>query len=240
MRFSLFSHYKNLVHFLFHRFEGSNYEKMRFYLSNILVMDVSKFIDLKEKKVLDIGGSNGEFCAFLEKNFKCKCVNLEPYPPKKIVCKEAVKAFADKIPFKSNTFDFVICRGVMEHIPREKRLKSAQESYRVLKKGGVAYFVIPPWFNPHAGHMMKPFHILPFAWAKFLRKLFFGTKINGNSYEEMTLYPLTFFESKKIFSQAGFKTVRTLDTHLRLHFLTRIPIINEFLVAAVAFILIKE
>ena len=42
-----------------------------------------------------------------------------------------------------------------------------------MKKQGIGYFVIPPWYNPHAGHGLKPFHIFPFAIAKFLRNLFF-------------------------------------------------------------------
>jgi hypothetical protein len=39
--------------------------------------------------------------------------------------------------------------------------------YRVLKKGGIGYLVIPSWWNPHAGHGLKPFHVLPFPVAKF-------------------------------------------------------------------------
>ncbi len=235
---NILSHYKKLLFYLLHRFEPGNYKKMRFYLSNILVEDVAPFIDLHGKRVLDVGGSSGEFSAFLEKKFQCSSVNLDPFPPKKSF-KNTVKAFADKIPFKENSFDFVICRGVIEHIPTGKRVVSVNEMYRVLKRGGVAYFVVPPWFNPHAGHMLKPFHIFPFPIAKWLRKLFFGNEVSANSYAEATLFPITFKEAEILFIKSHFKIEETLDTHLRFHFLTKIPLVRELLVPAVAFILKK-
>jgi len=233
------SHYKKLFFFLRHRFESDNYAKMRGYLSTVLVQDVSRFINLKGKRVLDVGGSSGEFCSFLTTEFGCSAVNLDPNPPKKHF-KNTVKAFADNIPFKDNHFDFVICRGVLEHIPAGKRKKSVDEIYRVLKRGGTAYFVVPPWFNPHAGHMFKPFHILPFRLAKFLRGLIFGEEIVWNSYAEATLHPITFAESKRLFTRAGFKLLTTLDTHLRMHFFTKVPVLREFMVPAVTFVLKKE
>jgi len=231
-------HYKKLFFFARHRFEPGNYKKMRFYLSHILVKDVASFINLEKKHVLDVGGAEGEFSAFLEKEFHCSAINSDPFPPKGSF-KNTVKAFADDLPFKEKSFDFVICRGVLEHIPAEKRGKSVSEIYRVLKTGGVAYFVVPPWFNPHAGHMLKPFHLLPFRAAKFLRNLFFSEKTNFNSYAEATLFPITFRGAKNLFIENNFLIEKTLDTHLRLHFLTKIPVLREFMVPAVAFILKK-
>ena len=76
--------------------------------------------------------------------------------------------------------------------------------------------------------------------AKFLRELIFGNKIDANSYEEAGLYPITFRRMLKMISKSGFKILDTKDTHLRLHFLTKIPIIREVAVPAVSFILTKE
>ena len=113
------------------------------------------------------------------------------------------------------------------------------EMYRVTKTGGICYIMIPPWYNPHAGHSLKPFHIFPFKLAKFLRQLFFRNKINGNSFEEAGLYPITFKRMLKMISTSGFNVVATKDTHFRLHFLTRIPVIREIAVPSAVFILAK-
>ncbi len=52
-----------------------------------------------------------------------------------------VKADICALPFKDNTFDFILCNHVLEHIPDD--IKAMQEIYRVLKKGGVAILQIP-------------------------------------------------------------------------------------------------
>ena len=68
-------------------------------------------------------------------------------------------AEAHNMPFETDSFDLVLFRGVMEHIEPKKQQISLKEIYRVMKKDGLGYLVIPPWFNPHAGHGLKPFHI---------------------------------------------------------------------------------
>ena len=99
--------------------------------------------------------------------------------------------------------------------------------YRVLKKGGFCYGMMLPWYNPHAGHGLKPFHYFPFKVAKFLRGLISSKKITANSYAGKHLYPITFRKMLKMVSDSGFDLVATRDTHLRLHFLTRIPLVRE-------------
>jgi ubiquinone/menaquinone biosynthesis C-methylase UbiE len=45
-----------------------------------------------------------------------------------------------KLPFKNNSFDFVLCQGVMHHTTNPE--KAVKECFRVLKKNGFAYFQI--------------------------------------------------------------------------------------------------
>jgi ubiquinone/menaquinone biosynthesis C-methylase UbiE len=45
-----------------------------------------------------------------------------------------------KLPFKDNTFDFILCQGVIHHTIDPK--KAVKECFRTLKKGGYAYFQI--------------------------------------------------------------------------------------------------
>ena len=50
-----------------------------------------------------------------------------------------------KIPEKDNTFDFIICNHVLEHVPND--LDAIKELYRVLKKGGQAILQVPISFK---------------------------------------------------------------------------------------------
>ena len=45
------------------------------------------------------------------------------------------------IPFEDNSFDYIFCCHVLEHIPDDR--KAMKELYRVLKPGGTAYLAVP-------------------------------------------------------------------------------------------------
>ena len=52
-----------------------------------------------------------------------------------------VKADICNLPFEDNSFDFIICNHVLEHIPNDT--KAMQEVYRVLAPNGTAIFQVP-------------------------------------------------------------------------------------------------
>lgn len=52
-----------------------------------------------------------------------------------------VKADICNLPFKDNTYDFIICNHVLEHIPDDT--KAMQELFRVLAPGGTAILQVP-------------------------------------------------------------------------------------------------
>jgi len=52
-----------------------------------------------------------------------------------------VKADICNLPFEDNTYDYIFCNHVLEHIPDD--LKAMQELYRVLIPGGTGIFQIP-------------------------------------------------------------------------------------------------
>ncbi|MCM4160052.1 class I SAM-dependent methyltransferase [Antarcticibacterium flavum] len=52
-----------------------------------------------------------------------------------------VKADICDLPFKDNSYDFILCNHVLEHIPDDSR--AMQELYRVLSPGGTAILQIP-------------------------------------------------------------------------------------------------
>jgi len=235
----LLNHYIKLIDFNFNRFNGNNYKKMREYLACQLITEIEEFLPLYRKHGLDVGGARGEFSQVINKTKECNMVNVDPCPGEAIWAKTTI-ASAPELPFAKNLFDFVICRGALEHIPSELQQKSVNEMYRVTKTGGICYILIPPWYNPHAGHGLKPFHLLPFKIAKSLRHFFFKKRITANSYAEANLFPITFSRMQNLIAKSGFELLSTKDTHFRLHFLTKIPIIREIAVPSVAFILIKD
>ncbi len=238
-KINFFEHIQKLFFFLFNRAKNNNYQLMREYFAQILIMDIEQFISLRNKKILDVGGARGEFCKVLSEKRKCNAINLDPYPGE-ILWEKTVIGSATNLPFENNEFDLVILRGVIEHIPSLDQQKCIDEIFRITETGGICYILFPPWYNPHAGHNLKPFHILPFKPAKFLRQLFFKSRIEGNSYEEEHLYPITFKHMYRMISMSNFKIMATLDTHFRMHCLTKIPLIREILIPSVVFILKKE
>jgi len=56
-----------------------------------------------------------------------------------------VKADICDLPFDDNSFDFILCNHVLEHIPNDT--KAMQELYRILKPGGTGIFQIPQDLN---------------------------------------------------------------------------------------------
>ncbi len=52
-----------------------------------------------------------------------------------------VKADITKLPFEDNTYDFILCNHVLEHIPDDT--KAMKELYRILRPGGTAILQIP-------------------------------------------------------------------------------------------------
>ena len=234
---NIIKHYKNLLFFALKRFEGKNYALMRNYFAEILILDLKNYVSFNHKKIIDIGGSSGEISKYIGEKFNCDIVNLELQPKNNVW--KTIKGSADQVPFDDSVFDLVLFRNVLEHIPPDKQQASLDEISRILKEGGYGYFVIPPWYSFHGGHHLKPFHILPFKVAKFFRNIFFQRKFKEDSLEEAMLFKVTYRKMYKMIKNAGFKLVNTKDTHLRLHFLTKIPLIREFTVPAIAFIVKK-
>jgi len=95
----------------------------------------------------------------------------------------------DKFPYKSNTFDYIFSKSLLEHIHRPDNC--LKEMYRVLKPGGVIIIMMPDWksqmshfwddyshYHPYTAKSLKDalnifnfkdsvceyFYQLPFMW----------------------------------------------------------------------------
>lgn len=115
--------------------------------AEIAIAALLKFIDFREKAVLDVGAGTGRFTIPLSKIAKKICA-IEPeremikslkekireYKIKNI---EIKKAIAENIPYPDNSFDIVIYAWILSYINLKKSFKEVK---RVLKKDG--YLII--------------------------------------------------------------------------------------------------
>ncbi len=103
-------------------------------------------INLKSKKILDIGSGKGDFLIYLTKN-NYSIIGLEKNLDYIKITQEKAKknnlninlvqGEAENLPFKNNYFDFINCNEITEHINNPKKLLA--ECCRVLKNNGQMY-----------------------------------------------------------------------------------------------------
>jgi len=61
---------------------------------------------------------------------------------------EAVKGFAEDLPFEDNSFDLIYTRGVLQHIPESSLENVVSEIERVLQPNGVLFIQELTWDKP--------------------------------------------------------------------------------------------
>lgn len=190
------------------------------------------------KKALDLGCGTVEFYE-LVKSLGAEYVGVDLSPDMLAMGKRKYKkinlkvADAEKLPFKDETFDVVVCRGLVHHLPSPK--KGCQEARRVLKKGG--YFVVS---EPHSNTLLYFVRKLYYKMSShfsdshksFRREEFLellkksGFTIEKVSYWGILSFPFAFpdiLPTYKLVPLPLFKLFVKLDT-----FLTKIPLINRF------------
>ena len=95
-------------------------------------------------EILEVGCGNGYYLNLLNRlgmNFKLTGLDNDKYSladAVRFVSNKKVKliyGFAEKLPFKNNSFDKIVMSEVIEHVRDEKL--SLKEAFRVLKKGGI-------------------------------------------------------------------------------------------------------
>jgi len=96
--------------------------------------------------VLDLGGNIGSIrdrkLLSLLKKQKYLRVDIDKGSKPDIV------ADASKLPLKSGSVDFIICKSLLEHVREPWTV--IREAHRVLKQGGVFYFYVPFFKRIHA------------------------------------------------------------------------------------------
>ena len=102
-----------------------------------------------------------------------------------------IKADICDLPFLDNSYDFILCNHVLEHIVDDN--KAIRELYRVLKKNGIGIFQVPIDYNRDT-----TFEDFSITNKKERNKLF-------GQYDHVRIYGLDFFDRLQ---KAGFSVER--------------------------------
>jgi 2-polyprenyl-3-methyl-5-hydroxy-6-metoxy-1,4-benzoquinol methylase len=115
--------------------------------------DIMKSLDsLKAKKLLELGCGRGDLSVFLAKQ-GAKVTGVDVGENLIVAAKllaevnqancEFQVANVTGLPFEANTYDVVLGIAILHHLSQPDLYKALQETYRVLKENGMAFFVEP-------------------------------------------------------------------------------------------------
>lgn len=124
---------------------------------------IQKFVDLKNKKILDLGCGEGVWLNEFTKFTKKEMVFGSDYDEQQIkqiveqnkvnIPKENLKICpAESLFFENDFFDIIFQNEVLEHVNDDQ--KTLNECFRVLKKGGILVFFTPNRLWPFEQHGM--------------------------------------------------------------------------------------
>lgn len=114
-------------------------------------------LEIKGKKVLDIGSGTGELLRILKEEFgdySAVGVEISEIGLRMHRYGKPIKADARKLPFESGQFDIVFCIDVLEHIPNFQRV--IIEAYRVVGPGGYILIRTPNYNCPLLSFSKEP------------------------------------------------------------------------------------
>ncbi|MFH2021104.1 MAG: methyltransferase domain-containing protein [archaeon] len=114
---------------------------------------LTKMVRKSKIKILNIGCGTGSDLKTINKFGDTYIIDIDSKALSLISKKqytEKKKASACDIPYKDEFFDVVLSFDVFEHI--EEDSKAFQESYRVLKKGGILIFSVPAFQSIFSSH----------------------------------------------------------------------------------------
>ena len=120
--------------------------KSNINLINDLSKKLIKFKIKKESKVLEIASNDGSLLSFFKKKFKCQVLGVDPaknFNNKKIltIIDYFNRSLSKKIKKKFKTFDFIIARNVIAHVPNPNEIFSGVDN--LLTEKGVFIIEVP-------------------------------------------------------------------------------------------------
>jgi SAM-dependent methyltransferase len=160
---------------LFRAFRQEQSDPEGFYgiLAADSVAQLSRWVPLEGRTVLDVGGGAGYFAdAF--RGAGATYLGLEPDAGEMSARGEpelgTVRGSGEELPIRSASVDVCYSSNVLEHVRRPWAM--AAEMVRVTRPGGTVYLSYTPWLSPWGGHETSPWHYLGGSRARrrFRRK----------------------------------------------------------------------
>lgn len=215
---------------------------------------VPEIFNVNNKKVLDIGcGAEAPLSYYLsEKGAKVYSgeINKKLINSAKSFAKKAKISlfFAEKLPFKGNTFDIVYLWDILEHVKNPP--KAVKEAKRVCKKEGLIFIEFSPyWAYPTGPHLyilgfpkgFLPFQFMPLSWT---RKIVLNSKLGTKDVLDKNPSKTAFEQFKLLnkLSMGGFKKIISIENltllrefyfislpnqEIKINFISKIPLLNE-------------
>ncbi|KKP48339.1 MAG: Methyltransferase domain protein [Candidatus Woesebacteria bacterium GW2011_GWA1_33_30] len=121
------------------------------YFNNLWIEQIQTMLPKKKyQNTLDLGCGTVEFYELIKDKLNSNYLGVDLSPDmlnigrKKYKNIRLLEADAENLQIKDSTFDLIIGRGIIHHLPEP--VKGCEEAYRVLKKGG--YFIVSePYSN---------------------------------------------------------------------------------------------
>ncbi len=161
--------------------------------------------------ILELGAGRGGYSKVfnqISKNFLATDFEMDDYFTKHKIPFQKLDV-SKQFFFNKNTFDFIYCSSVIEHLENPSLL--IKESLRILKPQGGMMLSFPPFYSLAlmGGHMFKPFHFFGEKVAIKLTNIFKGKNCKGYAtcFGSFGLYPLSINKVKKMILNTGFETV---------------------------------
>jgi ubiquinone/menaquinone biosynthesis C-methylase UbiE len=175
--------------------------------TNNKILDLVMQLNLKGKKVLDLGAGQGYFTKLLYDALHAKgltpddIITASDYSPQDYKFDRIPCQFGDfnvGLPYEDDTFDVVCCIEVIEHI--EDQFKLMREIKRILKPGGMVFITTPNIMNINSRIMFLGYGLYP---------LFDVLSVSG---DKASLYghihPISYYYFSYIARRTGFKNVQ--------------------------------
>jgi len=210
----------------FKKGEQNNYVEFQEFQAKEILNELRKRkIDLSKMNVLELGVGSGGYSIIFKENSNDLTINDigRPYI----------------LNLEDNSFDFVFCCSLIEHIPKPDMV--IKEIRRVLKPKGYLYMSFPPFYSPVGGHFLKPFHLLGeklclkiYNWLKKDNIKSFATMYDRN-YGNYGLHRTTIRKAKKMLKDNEFIISSTWTRFSPVN-TAKIPFLNEIITWHVCFL----
>lgn len=121
------------------------------------------------QRVLDIGCGTGSFLVLLKRHYQdVEAAGIDPDPKALRRAKMKVEragvsvqldeGFADELPYKDASFDYVFSSFMFHHLEQQDREETLREAIRVLKPGGAFYLLDFEMQNGSHGFLRRLIH----------------------------------------------------------------------------------